>query len=301
MVIYSDDIRFRRTTLAALLEAGANGSVLTSDTLSGLSDLLDEGEQSVVICDLRKKNTALGCLLHEKCTDPRKYHLVLVLDQKNPEGRIYTKGFCLPAVEICNGPKEFLLGVFIAQYELWKRTGTLELIRITRPYWIFRFSHSDIIECTKMFLVSIGVNQFYVGFEYLSDSICYTMYADTYRRMMTKSLYPLVGKECSTSPAAVERAMRRSIGLTWGKDKAPERLEAVFKDYGFRRDDGVPVTSEFINASASLILHNLKSIVKILCKGLRNNVEFAKKLEFVGNDGVSTERLGITDLFSWML
>lgn len=99
----------------------------------------------------------------------------------------------------------------------------------------------------------IGVPAHIKGFSYARSAIIMTVKNPDMINAVTKVLYPSVAKMYSTSPSRVERAIRHSIEVAWGRGNI-ETLDEIF---GYSIDDsrGKPTNSEFIAIIADLIRH----------------------------------------------
>lgn len=299
IILHSSSEEFRTATRTAIKDFGFTNPIFESDSASSLDGQLMEDKQAVVICDLRKRDPAIGCVLHRECSMMvSEYYCVLVRDQSDVEAGIYTGGFGVPAVEVTNEPKSIALGLFAAFVGLWKNSGTL-CDRFSPAFTAF-FSESDIEDCVKVFLNHIGMSELSVGSEYITIAICNVLVDSSLEHMFTKRLYVIVGKKASATPLAVERTMRRNITMTWEEMPNPEAIVKLYGRYHFRKKNGNPVTSEFIIASSQIVRERLNAIAVLIDKGVIPPTIVGKIL-MVGKNGLGIDVIRLTDLFRWLL
>lgn len=98
-------------------------------------------------------------------------------------------------------------------------------------------------------LLALGISTKLRGFGYLREAILETMRCPG--QMVTKELYPKVGKLCGATGIQVERSIRSAIGKAWD-----QRDEAVWRQYFQRTSDENgerPTNSVFISCIAERI------------------------------------------------
>lgn len=98
-------------------------------------------------------------------------------------------------------------------------------------------------QVTKV-LHSIGIPAHIKGYQYLRRAIMLTVEDPDIINFVTKSLYPTVAKEFSTTTSRVERAIRHAIEVAWDRGDV-ETLNSYF-GYTISRQRGKPTNSEFI-------------------------------------------------------
>lgn len=76
-------------------------------------------------------------------------------------------------------------------------------------------AHPDPRTAVSNMLLSLGISTKLRGYLYLREAILESMRAPG--QMITKELYPKVGKLCNASPTQVERSIRSAIGKAWSK------------------------------------------------------------------------------------
>lgn len=107
-------------------------------------------------------------------------------------------------------------------------------------------------------LHQLGVPAHVKGYRYLRTAIIMAVSDVNVVDAVTKELYPAVAKECKTTPARVERAIRFAIGLAWERADA-DVLHEYFGET-VSHLSGKPTNSEFIGLVSDNIrleLHNI--------------------------------------------
>lgn len=90
----------------------------------------------------------------------------------------------------------------------------------------------------------IGVPAHIKGYQYIRDAIIMSVKNSEMINSITKLLYPEISRRYHTTPSRVERAIRHSIEVAWGRGNTD-----VIEDYfGYTVSDGKgkPTNSEFI-------------------------------------------------------
>ncbi|MDO4813003.1 MAG: sporulation initiation factor Spo0A C-terminal domain-containing protein [Eubacteriales bacterium] len=93
-------------------------------------------------------------------------------------------------------------------------------------------------------LRALGVTANYIGFFQVSYAVFLALERPDSLLLVTKWLYPDVAKQYRTTPAAVERNIRKVVDLVW--DGAPETLEQLAHHKLTRK----PTASQFISILA---------------------------------------------------
>ena len=82
------------------------------------------------------------------------------------------------------------------------------------------------------------------GFYYLVDAILYLLCQPIETRCMTMEVYPTVARRYSTSPLAVERAIRTAINQSWQEQNIP--LYCALSGRNPAPHEPRPTTCEFV-------------------------------------------------------
>ena len=93
-------------------------------------------------------------------------------------------------------------------------------------------------------LSSLGVPARLSGFHYLVDAILYLLRQPIETRCMTMEVYPTVARRYSTSPLAVERAIRTAINQSWQEQNIP--LYCALSGRNPAPHEPRPTTCEFV-------------------------------------------------------
>ena len=93
-------------------------------------------------------------------------------------------------------------------------------------------------------LSSLGVPARLSGFYYLVDAILYLLRQPIETRCMTMEVYPTVARRYSTSPLAVERAIRTAINQSWQEQNIP--LYCALSGRNPAPHEPRPTTCEFV-------------------------------------------------------
>ena len=93
-------------------------------------------------------------------------------------------------------------------------------------------------------LSSLGVPARLSGFYYLVDAILYLLCQPIETRCMTMEVYPTVARRYSTSPLAVERAIRTAINQSWQEQNIP--LYCALSGRNPAPHEPRPTTCEFV-------------------------------------------------------
>ena len=90
----------------------------------------------------------------------------------------------------------------------------------------------------------LGVPAHIKGYHYLRSAIVSAYHEPELLDSVTKSLYPRVAEQFSTTPSRVERAIRHAIEIAWDRGNL-DTLNAFF-GYTVNTSKGKPTNSEFI-------------------------------------------------------
>ncbi len=116
---------------------------------------------------------------------------------------------------------------------------------------------SDLEEQVTKVIHQIGVPAHIKGYQYLRTSIMMAIKDGDVINSVTKTLYPTVAKQYSTTSSRVERAIRHAIEVAWDRGDL-DVLNSYF-GYTVQNSRGKPTNSEFI----ALIADNLRLKNKI--------------------------------------
>ena len=97
----------------------------------------------------------------------------------------------------------------------------------------------------------IGVPAHIKGYQYLRDSIIMPVNNMDILNSITKQLYPSIAQKFDTTPSRVERAIRQTIEVAWGRGNM-DTIDALF-GYTIHAGKGKPTNSEFIALIADKI------------------------------------------------
>ena len=122
-----------------------------------------------------------------------------------------------------------------------------ELTQLHSP--VERFVQDPRVAASNM-LLALGVSTKLRGYGYLREAIAETVHNPG--QMVTKELYPKVGKLCDATPTQVERSIRSAIAKAW-----QQRDEAIWRQI-FRTSPGNvlerPTNAVFISGIAERII-----------------------------------------------
>lgn len=90
----------------------------------------------------------------------------------------------------------------------------------------------------------IGVPAHIKGYKYLRTAIILSVKDSKMMESVTKTLYPTVAREFSTTPSRVERAIRHAIEVAW--DRGDVDVLSSYFGYTIQSGRGKPTNSEFI-------------------------------------------------------
>ncbi len=116
---------------------------------------------------------------------------------------------------------------------------------------------SSLDEKISNIFITIGIPPHIKGFAYLREGIKMAVDEPNIINMVTKELYPSIGKKFNTTASKVERAIRHAIEVAWNRGRA----DAISSIFGARVYIGSerPTNSEFIALVADkLILESFK-------------------------------------------
>ena len=103
----------------------------------------------------------------------------------------------------------------------------------------------------------IGVPAHIKGYQYLREAIMLVVNDIEMINQITKLLYPEIANKYHTTPSRVERAIRHSIEVAWGRGE-PAMVESIF-GYTVSASKGKPTNSEFIAMIADKLRLEIKS------------------------------------------
>lgn len=103
----------------------------------------------------------------------------------------------------------------------------------------------------------VGVPAHIKGYQYLREAIIMSINDINSVNQITKILYPDIAKKYHTTPSRVERAIRHSIEVAWGRGNQ-KTVESIF-GYTISANRGKPTNSEFIAMIADKLRIEIKS------------------------------------------
>ncbi len=110
---------------------------------------------------------------------------------------------------------------------------------------------SDLETVVTNFIHELGVPAHIKGYHYMRSAIMMVVEDPDLLNFITKQLYPDIAKKYSTTSSRVERAIRHSIEVAWGRGRQ-EVINEVF-GYTIHEGKGKPTNSEFIAMVADRI------------------------------------------------
>lgn len=102
----------------------------------------------------------------------------------------------------------------------------------------------------------VGIPAHIKGYQYLRSAIIMVVKNNRVINEVTKTLYPTVANEFSTTASRVERAIRHAIEVAW--DRGDVDMLNLFFGYTIQNSKGKPTNSEFI----AMIADNLRLKLK---------------------------------------
>ena len=105
-------------------------------------------------------------------------------------------------------------------------------------------SDTDLEFMVTEIIHQIGVPAHIKGYNYLRESIILAIKDSEIINSVTKTLYPTVAKEHSTTSSRVERAIRHAIEVAW--DRGDVNVLNSYFGYTIHNNRGKPTNSEFI-------------------------------------------------------
>ncbi len=111
-------------------------------------------------------------------------------------------------------------------------------------------------ENTTTCLLEIGIPANLQGFKYLREAIMYIVRDPSYKRRVTKRLYPMIAEKFEVSLSIVERAIRHAIDVAVARGGIAS-LNRIF-DYPVCDSDYKPTISELISLLAEKMLGDAK-------------------------------------------
>ena len=119
-------------------------------------------------------------------------------------------------------------------------------------------SDKDNLEALVTNLIhEVGVPAHIKGYQYLREAIIMCINDINAVNQITKILYPDIAKKYHTTPSRVERAIRHSIEVAWGRGNQ-KTVESIF-GYTVSANRGKPTNSEFIAMIADKLRIEIKS------------------------------------------
>lgn len=135
-------------------------------------------------------------------------------------------------------------------YAISKTTTAESMLQGNNPSEDLEVTVSNIIKI-------VGVPAHIKGYQFLRDSIIWTIRDNEIINAVTKELYPGIAKRYNTTASRVERAIRHAIEVAWQRGD----LETINKLFGYtiQVSKGKPTNSEFIAMIADKIRLQLKN------------------------------------------
>ena len=115
---------------------------------------------------------------------------------------------------------------------------------------------TDLVFMVTEIIHQIGVPAHIKGYNYLRESIILAIKDSEIINSVTKTLYPTVAKEHSTTSSRVERAIRHAIEVAW--DRGDVNVLNSYFGYTIHNNRGKPTNSEFIAMISDKLLLRLK-------------------------------------------
>lgn len=117
-------------------------------------------------------------------------------------------------------------------------------------------SDTDLEFMVTEIIHQIGVPAHIKGYNYLRESIILAIKDEEIINSVTKTLYPTVAKDHSTTSSRVERAIRHAIEVAW--DRGDVNVLNSYFGYTIHNNRGKPTNSEFIAMISDKIRLRLK-------------------------------------------
>ncbi len=230
-----------REHISSLLRSVGFVNLYEADNHRQAAEMLEAGRCDMIICD-----TAFD----------GGEGIQLIFNDKEHSERLRTK------------PIHFIIFGSLEQAPLLEELGKLENVAtLTSPYTSNEFWQRIFVGSAKAMgefkpeqkpkapdkpleirisdaLHMIGIPAHIKGYTYLRSAITMTVNDPDIINFVTKSLYPSVAKEFSTSTSRVERAIRHAIEVAWDRGDV-DTLNSLF-GYTISRQRGKPTNSEFI-------------------------------------------------------
>lgn len=93
-------------------------------------------------------------------------------------------------------------------------------------------------------LTALGVPARLSGFRYLTDAILFLLYQPMGMRFLAIEVYPVIARKYSTTPFAVEHAIRAAIQRAWRAENIPAYCALTGRP--IRENESRPTTCEFL-------------------------------------------------------
>ncbi len=107
----------------------------------------------------------------------------------------------------------------------------------------------------------VGVPAHIKGYQYIREAIMLAVKNEDIINAITKTLYPTLAANFSTTPSRVERAIRHAIEVAWNRGQI-EMHDKIF-GYTVNSNKGKPTNSEFIAMIADKLRLEEKSVIKV--------------------------------------
>lgn len=107
----------------------------------------------------------------------------------------------------------------------------------------------------------VGVPAHIKGYQYIREAIMLAVKNEDIINAITKTLYPTLASNFSTTPSRVERAIRHAIEVAWNRGQI-EMHDKIF-GYTVNSNKGKPTNSEFIAMIADKLRLEEKSVIRV--------------------------------------
>ena len=131
---------------------------------------------------------------------------------------------------------------------------------LSRSMNAFSTNSDDLEVIVSNMIKTVGVPAHIKGYQFLRDSIIWTVKDMEIINAVTKELYPGIAKKYKTPPSRVERAIRHAIEISWQRGDI-ETLTGIF-GYTVKINKDKPTNSEFIAMIADKIRLSMKKSEK---------------------------------------
>ncbi|MBU3197691.1 sporulation transcription factor Spo0A [Clostridium estertheticum] len=118
-------------------------------------------------------------------------------------------------------------------------------------------TNADMMNEITRIIHQIGIPSNLKGYMYIREAIFMVISDTGLLSLVTKELYPSIGKKFSTTASRVERSMRHALDIAWSGLKE-EKINKIF-GYTICNKKGKPSNSEFVAMVADkLRIHNIE-------------------------------------------